>query len=156
VNTSFQKLQVILETNSWIFDIWLKVNSSAVQIVWEVKRSITSAMASSMRGKKNNKKELIFKFSNIMFGIWNYRRIKGDDFWRLRQRAINVVKKVLRIEQQKNLVASEKIIGRGKLDSNCRTRYRGGPQNNSRLWKKNRYLASCSFRGKGLVWGVAT
>jgi hypothetical protein len=31
---------------------------------------------------------------------------------------------------------------------NCRTRHRGGPQNNSRLWKKNRYLASGSFREK--------
>lgn len=71
------------------------------------------------RGEKNNKKELIFKFPNSMFGIWNYRRRRGDDFWRLRQRTINVVKKVLRIEQQKiNLVAPEKIIGRGKLDSN--------------------------------------
>jgi len=35
----------------------------------------------------------------------------------------------------------------------CRTRHRGGPKINPRfiLWKKNRYLASCSFRGKGLI-----
>jgi hypothetical protein len=31
----------------------------------------------------------------------------------------------------------------------CRTRHHGGSKNNPRLWKKkNRYLASCSFRKK--------
>jgi hypothetical protein len=34
----------------------------------------------------------------------------------------------------------------------CRTRHRGGPKNSSlELWKKNRYLASGSFKGKDLV-----
>ena len=28
----------------------------------------------------------------------------------------------------------------------CRTRHPGGPKKYSRLWKKNRFLASCSFR----------
>jgi len=35
--------------------------------------------------------------------------------------------------------------------SSCRTRHRGGSQNNSRLWKKNKYLASCSFKEKYLI-----
>jgi len=36
----------------------------------------------------------------------------------------------------------------------CRTRHHGGPK--KYLQWKNKFLASTSFRGKYLVWGVAT
>ena len=36
------------------------------------------------------------------------------------------------------------------LLDHCRTRHHGGPKNNLDLWKKNRFLASCSFRKKAL------
>jgi len=46
----------------------------------------------------------------------------------------------------------------------CRTRHRGGSKINSRLWKKNRFLASGSLKGKMyclrsrhlVLWSVGT
>ena len=44
-----------------------------------------------------------------------------------------------------------RVLSKKSNVSPCRTRHRGGPQIILELWKKNRYLTSCSFRGKGLV-----
>jgi len=45
----------------------------------------------------------------------------------------------------------------------CRTRHPGTPKNNPRLWKKNKFLASCSFRKKSclrsrhlVLWSLGT
>jgi hypothetical protein len=57
---------------------------------------------------------------------------------------------LISVVSRKNFKFSDKNK-KGKDKCICRTRHRGNPKNNHKLRKKNRFLASCSFKGNVFV-----